>query len=590
MRGEKGSKGSLGREGSRGKESAYPRARVLMDRSIGASGPKGLSLQRWTSDLKVGPPLFPWRASSFFSYSSFPSFSFPSLASSTFFASLLLLMALALSSCSRTVATEPGVVHFLIETFPTNLDPRIGTDAVSQRLDSLIFSSLVELDAQRIPHGDLAEKWETPDPVTYVFHLRNGVKFHDGRALTSADVKYTFDSILDRSVTSPKRGSLTMIRSIDAPDAGTVVFHLREPYAGFLWEIARPAIGIVPASSGADFSSRLTGTGPFRFVSAEQDDDVVLDRNGSYFGAAPKIARVEFRVVPDAIVRALELRKGSADVEVNSLTPDMIPVLREQPMIDATEVPGTNYQYIAFNLDDAVLGKREVRQALAYATNREEIIRYLLRGEAHPADGPLPQSSWAYEPGIQRYEYDPQQAERLLDAAGFPRVAAAGGMRVKLTLKTTTEESSRLLAAVLQEQWRKVGVDLEVRPLEFATLFSDMARGSFEIYTLRWIGANNDPDTFFDYVFDSRMTPPAGANRGHYRNPEVDALLEQARVEIDQDKRRALFSKVQKIIAVDLPYVSLWFMDNISVHRKRIGNVELSPTGDYDFLRNVEAR
>jgi len=482
------------------------------------------------------------------------------------------------------------VVNFLIETMPANLDPRIGTDAVSQRLDSLIFSSLVELDAQRIPRGDLAEKWETPDAATYVFHLRSGVKFHDGRALTSADVKYTFDSILDRTVTSPKRGSLALIRSIDAPDAATVIFRLRESYAGFLWEIARPAIGIVPVGSGADFSNRLTGTGPFRFVGAEQDDNVVIERNDGYYGGAPKISRVRFRVVPEAIVRALELRKGSADVEVNSLTADMIPVLRGQSTIDVTDSPGTNYQYLAFNFEDATLAKREVRQALAYASNREEIIKYLYRGQAHPAEGPLPGSSWAYEPGIRRYEYDPQQSEQLLDAAGFPRQPAAGGMRLKLSLKTTTEESSRLLAAVLQEQWRKVGVDLEVRPLEFATLFSDIARGNFQIFTLRWIGANNDPDTFFDYIFDSRKFPPAGANRGHYRNAQVDALLDQARVEGDREKRRELFSKVQKIIAEDLPYVSLWFMDNISVHRKRIGGVQLSPTGDYDFLRTIEAR
>jgi peptide/nickel transport system substrate-binding protein len=505
-------------------------------------------------------------------------------------ACLLVFFLSGLTSCFRAGAADPGVVNFLIESMPTNLDPRIGTDAVSQRLDSLIFSSLVELDAQRIPRGDLAEQWEIPDSSTYVFHLRKGVKFHNGRELTSADVKYTFDSILDRTVTSPKRGSLAMIRSIETPDSATVIFHLQEPYAGFLWGIARPAIGIVPAGSGADFSRLLTGTGPFRFVSAEQDEDVVVERNEAYFGGAPKINRVQFRVVPDAIVRALELRKGSADVEVNSLTPDMIPVLRAQSAIDVADSPGTNYQYIAFNLDDATLAKREVRQALAYATDREQIIRYLYRGQAHPADGPLPASSWAYESGIRRYEYDPQQAERLLDAAGLPRQSAMNAMRVKVTLKTSTEESSRLLASVLQEQWRKVGVDLDVRPLEFGTLFSDMSRGSFQMFTLRWIGTNNDPDTFFDYVFNSRKMPPSGANRGHYLNPRIDALLEEARVEGNQEKRRAMFSEVQKIIAEDLPYVSLWFMDNVSVHRKRISDVQLSPTGDYDFLRSIETR
>jgi peptide/nickel transport system substrate-binding protein len=512
---------------------------------------------------------------------------FLSFASSISFTSLFLL--LALTSCSHTVSTEPGVVNFLIESMPTNLDPRIGTDGQSERIDSLLFSSLVELDNHRIPHGDLAETWEMPDPVTYVFHLRGGVKFHDGRPLTSADVKYTFDSIINGSVTTSKRGSLRLVKLIEAPDAATVIFHMSEPNGGFLTDICRPAFGVVPAGAGSETAEHPIGTGPFRFVSAQQDDNVVLERYQTYFGTPAKIEQVRFRVVPEAVVRALELRKGTADLEMSSLAPDMIPVLRQQSSLDVTEQPGTNYAYVAFNFDNPVLGRREVRQALALATNREEIIRYLYRGQARLADGPLPANSWAYEPDITRYRYDPQQAERLLDLAGLPRKAETGGMRVKLTLKTSTEESTRLLGAVLQEQWRKVGVDLELRSMEPATLFSDIARGDFELFTLRWIGVNNDPE-FYEFAFSSKRIPPMGGNRGHYRNPEVDALLDQARVEGDREKRRQLFSKVQKIIAEDLPYVSLWFMDNISVHRKRISDVQISPTGDYDFLRSIVAR
>ena len=514
-------------------------------------------------------------------------FSFTSFASLISLTSLFIL--LALSSCSRTVTTEPGVVNFLIESMPTNLDPRIGTDGQSERIDSLLFNSLVELDTHRIPQGDLAETWETPDPVTYLFHLRSGVKFHDGRPLTSADVKYTFDSIIDGSVTTSKRGSLRLVKSIDAPDAATVIFHLSEPNAGFLTDICRPAFGVVPAGAGSDAEEHPIGTGPFRFVSAQQDDNVVLERNAAYFAAPAKIEQVRFRVVPEAVVRALELRKGTADLEMSSLAPDMIPVLRQQPSLDVTEQPGTNYAYVAFNFENPVLARREIRQALALATNREEIIRYLYRGQARLADGPLPPNSWAYEPDITRYGYDPQTAERLLDTAGLTRKPENGGMRVNLTLKTSTEESTRLLGAVLQEQWRKVGVDLELRSLEPATLFSDIARGDFELYTLRWIGANNDPE-FYEFAFSSKRIPPMGGNRGHYRNPEVDALLDQARIESDKEKRRKLFSKVQKIIAEDLPYLSLWLMDNVSVHRKRISDVQISPTGDYDFLRNIEAR
>ena len=512
-----------------------------------------------------------------------------SFASFTSITSLLLLLALSISSCSRSVATEPGVVNFLIESMPTNLDPRIGTDGPSERIDSLIFDSLVELDTHRIPHGDLAESWEMPDPVTYIFHLRPGVKFHDGRLLTSADVKYTFDSIMNGSVTTSKRGLLRLIESIETPGVTTVIFHLSEPDGGFLTEICRPAFGVVPTGSGSDAAAHPIGTGPFRFVSALQDDSVVLERSPTYFQTPTKIQQVRFRVVPEAVVRALELRKGTADLEMSSLAPDMIPVLREQSSLEVTEEPGTNYAYISFNFDNLVLARREVRLALAHATNREEIVRYLYRGQARLADGPLPPNSWAYEPDIAHMGFDPQQAEQLLDSAGYPRRAESSGMRLKLTLKTSTEESTRLLGAVLKEQWGKVGVDLELQSMEPATLASEIAGGDFQLYTLRWIGVNDDPE-FYEFAFSSKRMPPMGGNRGHYRNAQVDALLDQARVESDREKRRALFGKIQKIIAEDLPYVSLWFMDNVSVHRKRISDVQLSPTGDYDFLGNIEAR
>jgi peptide/nickel transport system substrate-binding protein len=511
--------------------------------------------------------------------------SFTSFISLISFACLLL----AQCSCTRSVPTEPGVVNFLIESMPTNLDPRVGTDGPSERIDGLIFDSLVELDAQRIPHGDLAETWETPDPVTYIFHLRSGVKFHDGRVFTSADVKYTFDSIMNASVTSPKRGTFRLVKSVEAPDAATVIFHLSEPNSGFLGDICRPAIGIVPAGSGNDFVRHPIGTGAFRFVSAEQDDNVVLERNSDYFRTPAKIARVRFRVVPEAIVRALELRKGTGDLELTSLSPDMIPVLEKQPGIEVTEQPGSNFDYIVFNFEDPVLAKREVRQALALATNRQEIIRYLLRGQARATNGPLPPNSWAYEPDIAQFGYLPDQAEELLDRAGFPRRAEHGGMRFTVTMKTSTEEGTRLLAAALKEQWRAVGVDLELKAIEFATLATDLIRGTFQLSTLRWIGVNSDPE-FFEYVFSSRRIPPAGANRGRYRNAALDALIDQARVESDRDKRRRLFGEIQKDVARDLPYLSLWLRDNICVHRARISNVQLSPSGDYDFLVNIEAR
>lgn len=495
--------------------------------------------------------------------------------------------ALALTnSCNRPgEVEEQDTLRFLIEFAPTNLDPRLGTDAQSELLDGLIFDGLVARDAQMNVAADLADKWETPDSLTYVFHLRRGVKFHDGRALTSADVKFTIDSILSGAIPSPKRGAFQLVKAIETPDDATVVFHLSEPYASFLWNLTRLAIGIVPQGAGSEVAQHPIGTGPFRFVSMTTDEEIVLERNPGYFGGEPIIERVRFQIVPDAIVRALELRKGTADVAgINSLTPDMVASLAQQPGILAEEQPGTELAYIALNFDDPVLARREVRQALAYATDRSTLIRYLLRGQARPADSLLPPNHWAYEPNVRQYRYDPALAEKLLDAAGLPR--GANGVRLHLALKTSTEESARLLGEVLADQWKRVGVALELRPLETATFYSDIAHGSFQLYTFRWLGANNDPDVF-DYVFNSKRVPPDGANRGHYHNPALDALLDRQRVELDREKRKAILSEIQKIVAEDVPYIHLWYYDNVCLHRTRVAGIVVPPGGDYEFLREA---
>jgi ABC-type transport system substrate-binding protein len=501
---------------------------------------------------------------------------------------LLVLCFAVAGGCGRGKTAEPpGAVTFLIETMPINLDPRIGTDAQSQHLDGLLFNSLVAHDQRMNIVPDLAESWDTPDPQTYIFHLKHGVKFHDGRAFTSADVKFTFDSLFSGAVKSAKRGLFPAVDTITAPDDSTVVFHLAEPDASFLWDMASPAVGIVPRGSGAEVATDPIGTGPFRFVSMKEDEEIVLERNRDYFGGdgGGNIERVRFRVVPEEVVRALELRKGTADIGgVNSLTPDTVLALTKQPDLIATEQPGTVIAYVAFNFDDPILAHREVRQALAYATDRRTLIQYLLRGQARAAQNLLPPNHWAFDPNVRQYDYEPEEAERLLDAAGFHR--GANGMRFHLTLKTSTEESARLLGAALADEWKRVGVDLELRPLENATLLSDIGNGSFQLYTLRWIGPNNDP-AMFDFVFSSKKMPPYGANRGHYRNPALDALIERQAMEMDREKRKALLWKIQNMVAEDEPYINLWYYDNVCVHRDRITDIVIPPGGDYDFLASA---
>jgi peptide/nickel transport system substrate-binding protein len=489
-----------------------------------------------------------------------------------------------LFSCSSK--PDPNTLVMIIESSPTNLDPRVGLDGQSERIGELIFDDLLERDEHLNVKPALAESWDIPDALTYVFHLHRGVRFHDGRPLTSRDVKWTFDSLLEGKIRSTKSAVYRFVDRIETPDDLTVVFHLKEPFSPLLWNLSDGEIGIVPYGSLDEITRHPVGSGPFRFVSAEQDKEIVLERNDNYWGTKARLARVRFTVIPDTTTRALELRKGSADIASNALTSDMVLALEREPQLQIERAPGTVLSYIAFNLRDPVLRDVRVRQAIAYAIDRGPLIEYIGRGFARPASSVLPPQSWAYDADHSPFPHDPGKAKQLLDAAGY---RAVNGVRFHLTMKTSTEESTRLLAAVLQQQLRDVGIALDIRTFEFATFFADVTSGAFQFYSLRWIGGNEDPD-IFEYAFHSAKFPPRGANRGFYSNPHVDVLIDQARRESDLSVRKHLYAEVQEVLAHDMPYVNLWYYDNVVVHSKRVRNVTLNSSGNYDFLKTAEIK
>ena len=493
-------------------------------------------------------------------------------------------IALLVSLLSCSAKPDPNTLVMIIESSPTNLDPRVGLDAQSERIDELLFDDLCTRDEHLNVQPGLAERWDIPDPLTYVFHLHQGVKFHDGRSLTSRDVKWTFDSLLQGKIRSTKAAAYRPVDRIDAPDDYTVVFHLKEPFATFLWNVSDGAIGIVPSGSGEEMSRHPIGSGPFRFVSAEPDKEVVIERNGAYWGDEVRLKRVRFAVIPDATTRALELRKGSADIAVTSLTGDMVLALEREANLEVLRAPGTVLAYMAFNTRDPILKDVRVRRALAYAIDRTPMIHYLMRDFARPAYSLLPPESWAYNGDVPHYDYNPDRARQLLDEAGYP---AVNGVRFHLAMKTSTDENTRLMAAVLQQQLRAVGIVLDIHTFEFATFFSDVTRGAYQVHSLRWVGGNEDPD-IFEYVFHSAKFSPHGANRTYYANPRVDALIDQARSELDQNSRKQIYAEIQRIVAEDLPYINLWYIENVMVHTRRVRNLSLNPPGNYDFLKTAE--
>src|SRR5277367_6641453 len=265
------------------------------------------------------------------------------------------IFALLVPLLSCSAKPDPDTLVMVIENSPTNLDPRVGLDAQSERIDELLFDDLCTRDEHLTVQPGLAERWEIPDPLTYVFHLHQGVKFHDGRLLTSRDVKWTFDSLLQGKIRSTKAAAYRPVDHIDTPDDSTVVFHLKEPFATLLWNVSDGAMGIVPYGSGDEISRHPVGSGAFRFVSAEPDKEVIVERNETYWGPKAYVKRVRFAVTPDATTRALELRKGSADVAVSSLTGDTVLALERESDLEVLHAPGTVLGYLAFNTRDPVL-------------------------------------------------------------------------------------------------------------------------------------------------------------------------------------------------------------------------------------------
>jgi len=494
---------------------------------------------------------------------------------------------LALSACRRV--NDTGTLHFLIESSPNNLDLRQGTDAQSERVGALIYDALVRKDDHYNLQPWLATSWERPDALTWVFHLRSGVRFHDGKPLTAEDVAWSIESMNNGSLITAKGGAFTDVSGVTVRDPLTVEVHTQHADASLLFNLSDGLFGVVERGAGSNEGLHPVGTGPFKFISQVQDKEVVVERNADYWAGAPKIARVRFEVVPDNITTALELKKGSGDVESNAITLDEVHALQNVPNVRVESGPGSAVMYANFNVNDPALRDARVRQAIACALDKPALISALWRGQAIPAETLLPRGHWAVadDAVLPQYPHDVARAVKLLDAAGLK--PDKDGVRLRFTLKTSTDETTRLLAQAVQQQLHEAGIALTLRPAEFGTFYADITSGAFQMYMLRWIGSNEDPD-IFHYAYGSDRFPPKGGNRGRYSNAHVDALLEAAAAETNQVARARDYLEVQQILSTEIPGIPLWYPNVEVVHSTRLTGVTLNPGGTFDFLRTAELR
>lgn len=295
---------------------------------------------------------------------------------------------------------------------------------------------------------------------------------------------------------------------------------------------------------------------------------------------------VIFKIIPDETVRVLSLEKGAVHLIMNPITPNILPRFKDNPDLEVVTKLGTNYSYLGFNMTDSVTGKLAVRQAVAHAIDRRGIIKYILKGLAEPASGLLAPALKFQESNVSTYEYDPAKAKKILDAAGFPDPDGDGPkVRFRLNYSTSQNELRKRIAEVFQFQLSKVGIGLDISSFEWGTFYSYIKKGNFQIFSLTWVGIV-DPDILY-YIFNSASMPPDGANRGRYKNGRVDELTELGKISFGES-RKAAYSEIQKILADDLPYVSLWHSVNVAVMNRRVTGFVVAPDENLKSLKNVK--
>lgn len=473
-----------------------------------------------------------------------------------------------------------------IEAGPTNLDPRISTDHAGSRVFDVLLSGL----ATKTPQGDLvpdlAESWEVLDAGRrWRFRLRPGVTFHDGRPLSSADVVWTFQTILDGTVATTKRAAFATVERVEAVDPLTVDFVLVEPFGALISELTSGQ-GIIPAGTTSEqMNARPVGSGPFRLVERGPDRLVFVPFAG-YRDGPPRLSRLVLKVVPDATVRALELMKGSVQLVINDLSPDVIPFFRADPRYEVVQDPGATYSYLGFNFADPLLADPRVRRAIVHAIDRERLVRTLWRGLGTVTETMLQPGHWARHEGLPPIPYDVTAAKRLLDEAGWPDPDGDGpAPRFELSYKTSTNEPYVLQAQVIQAMLAEAGIAVRVQSFEFATFYEDVRKGNFQVFAMLRTGVV-DPH-IYRLVLHSASVPPAGQNRGRYENARFDELVDRGASLVDQAERRVPYLEAQEILARDLPYASLYIRHNVAVMAAGLEGYRNYPSGELYGLKDM---
>jgi len=498
----------------------------------------------------------------------------------------LLLALVVVPGATAAPPKDAIVVGLLAE--PVTMDPPQVTDLNSTRVIKRMFEGLTaqELGTYRIIPG-LAQRWEiSKDGLAYTFHLRPGVKFHDGTALTAEAVKFCFERQMNeqgpfyKTGTYPYvKGFLGNVAAVEVVSPSTVQIQLKSPLTPFLQYLAHHSLYVYSPEAlkkwGKDVVKHPVGTGPFKLETWEPGVKVVLAKNDDYWGGAPRIRQAIYVPIIEAQARLSAVKTGEIDLTMD-VPPDSLDGLRKDPNIVVAETNSSAVWYVTLNTRHPILKDRRVRQALNHAVNKDAIIRDILKGTAIVAVSPLSPVYGSYaEPGVTRYPYDPEKAKALLKEAGYPN-----GFELAFLVPESGSgmQSPVEMATVIQANLAGVGIKAKIQTMEWGAYLKKYLDGP-DMAEMSWNPSIGDPDHMMYMLLSSDRFPPA-FNAGFYQNPRVDELLRKGRTTIDEKERVPLYREAQKLVTEDAPWIIVDHGKQVIVHRKRVQGFKLHPNFD----------
>jgi peptide/nickel transport system substrate-binding protein len=502
---------------------------------------------------------------------------------------MALLLVLILALAGPAAAQPPGTLVVGLVAEPVNLDPAQVTDLNSARVGRRVVETLVtfpEESTQLVP--GLAESWTiSKDGLQYTFRLRPGVTFHDGTPLNAQAVKFSIERQINPDHPAYKLGKYPFanfffgnVKAVEALSDERVAFLLKEPRASFLAILTAGAASIVSPTAvmkaGPDFPLHPVGTGPFKFVSWDRGQRVVLEKNPAYWKFPVKLDRVIYRPIVEDQARLTELLTGSLDLIVG-VPPDYVGQLESGGKVAVLKQTGAHVWYLGINNQKKPFDDKRVRQALNYAVDKEAIVRDVLKGTGAPSRGPVLPSTWAADPALKAYPHDPERAKKLLAEAGYPN-----GFATTLWVPESGSgmQSPVAMSTVMQSNLKPVGVNVTLQTMEWGAFLAKLRSKEQELFALSWMAGTEDPDMVLYPLLHSSQWTPNGPNRALYKNARFDDLLQQARLTTDQGRRASLYKEAQRILVDDAPWIFVDHEIQIAALARRVQGFRLHPSFD----------